>query len=119
MAVSNKTESPDSGKRRDNENDTSETIIGSAYHEAWASLDEEQKQELAGGTAKALFEELLEKDTHQEDDSTVRKGLKAADPYLKKLSIVLELAGPFVSLNAPVGTALGLVKGVVSVSCAR
>jgi hypothetical protein len=117
VAASNKTESPDSDKRRDDENDTSKSITGSAYQEAWASLDEEQKQELAVGAApRTLLEELQTFDTGQQENSIVRKGLKAADPYLKKLNIVLELAGPFVSLNAPAGTALGLVKGVVSVS---
>ncbi|KAH6855513.1 hypothetical protein B0I37DRAFT_365063 [Chaetomium sp. MPI-CAGE-AT-0009] len=119
VVVSNKTESPDGSKGRYDENDTSESITGSTYHEAWASLDEEQKQELAGGvTARALFEELLEKDQRQQENSLMRKGLKAADPYLKKLNIALELAGPFVSLNAPAGTALGLVKGVVSIAIA-
>jgi len=96
------------------------SISESAYRDAFTSLDENQKRDLtAGSTAKVLFEKLLEEDQRQQEKSLVRRGLKAADPYLKKLKVGIDLASPFVSLNAPAGTALGLVNGVVSVSQSR
>jgi len=120
ISRSNSSQSHDASNSTAETNTASATISESAYQEAWASLDESQRQELKGAPAmQVLLEKFQEEDQSRQDNSLLRKGLKATDPYLKKLASIIDLASPFVSLNAPAGTAVGLLKGVVSVSQAH
>ncbi|KAL6855649.1 hypothetical protein J3F83DRAFT_753812 [Trichoderma novae-zelandiae] len=90
-------------------------ISESAYRKAWASLTEDQKQQLTEDDIRKLFDQLRDTDQKHQDQSLLRKGLKVVSPYLDRLRITIDFISPFASVNPAAGTALGLIKGVNSI----
>lgn len=86
-----------------------------AYHKAWSSLSEDQRQLLTGDGIRAIFDQLRDADQKHQGQSLLRKGLKVVSPYLDRLQITIDFVSPFASVNPAAGTATGLIKGVNSV----
>ncbi|KAL7813519.1 hypothetical protein V8C44DRAFT_47744 [Trichoderma aethiopicum] len=93
----------------------SSDVSESAYHKAWSSLSEDQRQLLTGDGIGAIFDQLRDADQKHQDQSLLRKGLKVVSPYLDRLQITIDFISPFASVNPAAGTALGLIKGVNSI----
>ncbi|PTB75150.1 hypothetical protein M440DRAFT_1358033 [Trichoderma longibrachiatum ATCC 18648] len=86
-----------------------------AYHKAWSSLSEDQRQLLTGDGIRAIFDQLRDADQKHQGQSLLRKGLKVVSPYLDRLQITIDFVSPFASVNPAAGTATGLIKGVNSI----
>ncbi|KAF4991636.1 hypothetical protein FDECE_13984 [Fusarium decemcellulare] len=67
----------------------------SAFEEALASLSEDQRHELTGRNARALFAKLAEDDERHGQKSLLRRGLNVASPYLHGVSAILGFVTPF------------------------
>ncbi|KAK4140193.1 uncharacterized protein C8A04DRAFT_15194 [Dichotomopilus funicola] len=88
-------------------------VSGPAYRRAWEALDEKQKQQLApGSNLMVQFQQMLEKDKQQRENSVILKGLHVAGPYLKNVVGIIDWASPFTGMDPTAGTAVGIVKSI-------
>jgi hypothetical protein len=86
-------------------------INESAYQRALSSFSEDEKTKLTKEeTIKLLYQQLNAADQGHEDQSLLRRGLKAVKPYLERLNATIDIISPFASMEPAAGTALGLVK---------
>ncbi|KAH7175935.1 hypothetical protein EDB81DRAFT_632846 [Dactylonectria macrodidyma] len=91
----------------------------SAYQKALTSFNEDERRILTRQEAiSSLFQQLNQTDQAHQEQSLLRKGLKAVSPYLQRLSITIDFISPFASMEPTAGTALGLIKGVTSIAIA-
>ncbi|GAB1313470.1 hypothetical protein MFIFM68171_03680 [Madurella fahalii] len=91
----------------------------SAYQRALSSFSQDEREKITKqDTIKSLFQQLNEADHGHQDQSLLRKGLKAVKPYLERLNATIDFISPFASMEPAAGTALGLVKGSASIAIA-
>jgi hypothetical protein len=91
-------------------------VLGSAYHKAWQSLDEEERKDLTVGDGmRQLLLQLNDADEKDQKESLLRRGIQAVSPFLGPVKLTLDFVGTFAEAEPIAGTAIGIIKGVTSV----
>ena len=94
-------------------------VLGSAYQKAWASLGDDERQDLtADDGLRQLLVRLREADEKDMKESLLRRGIQAVAPFLGPVKLSLDFVGTFAEAEPIAATAVGIVKGVASVRCA-
>jgi hypothetical protein len=93
-------------------------VSGTAYDEAWSQLSEDDKANLSNETSiRTLFEKLDETDQQHQSTSWLKRGKMAAGlQYVSNICGWIDLVAAWIP-EPSLGAVLGLIKGIVAVSC--